>query len=458
MAGPEAEERRAPAGSTAATPSGAAPGASSAGAQDETGPRKLYRNPSGRVLGGVASGLAAHLGMPVLWIRAAFVVLAIGQGLGVLLYAAFWFFVPMGVERGGPLKTGSGPGATAVPGGRRRPMRDRRELAALIALVAGVAVGLNSFGGSTATYLWPLAVVCVGCALVWRQADDAQRARLASIGGRRRWQVVRGVAGVLLVAAGIAAFLMMQGSLGHTGMLLQAVLAVLVGVVLLAGPFLARLVEDLGAERRERIRAQERAEVAAHVHDSVLHTLTLIMRHADNPKEVTRLARSQERELREWLYRPDPKRGADRSGGEAGDGTPEPPKMLAESMRRTAGEVEDAHGVPVEVVCVGDCPMDAGLVAQLQAAREAMVNAAKYGGEGGPVSVFAEVEGRTVFIFVRDRGPGFDPDRVPEDRLGVKESIVGRMARNGGKATVRSTPGEGTEIELEMERERTTES
>ncbi|WP_211273093.1 sensor histidine kinase, partial [Streptomyces albus] len=122
------------------------------------------------------------------------------------------------------------------------------------------------------------------------------------------------------------------------------------------------------------------------------------------------------------------------------------------SLSSSAAEVEDHHGVPVEVVCVGDCPLDEALGAQLQAAREAMVNAAKYGGEGGAVQVFAEVEGRTVFISVRDRGPGFDPDSVPEDRMGVRESIIGRMRRNGGTARLRTAPGEGTEVELEMER------
>jgi signal transduction histidine kinase len=440
----ESRTRRAPIGTDPVTPQGSARAGAGRGAADPapaTRPRKLYRNPEARVLGGVAGGLAAHFGMPVLWLRAAFVVLAFGQGLGVLLYAAFWFVVPMGTERLGPAG-----GATAATG--RPQLRDRRELAGVIALLAGVAVVLNTFGTGSSVYLWPLAVVCAGAALVWRQADDAQRARIMELGPRGHWRKLRALFGVLLVAAGIIGFLVMRTTVSHVGQTFQAALAVLTGVVLLAGPYLVRMAEDLGAERRERIRAQERAEVAAHVHDSVLHTLTLILRHAEDPREVSRLARAQERELREWLYRPEARTSADASGdGEGGD----EPKMLAVSMRRTAGEVEDAHGVPVEVVCVGDCELDAGLGSQLQAAREAMVNAAKYGG-GAPVSVFVEVEGRTVFIFVRDRGPGFDPDSVPEDRLGVRESIIGRMARNGGRATVRSTPGEGTEIELEMER------
>jgi signal transduction histidine kinase len=199
------------------------------------------------------------------------------------------------------------------------------------------------------------------------------------------------------------------------------------------------MTQDLSAERRERIRAQERAEVAAHVHDSVLHTLTLIQRHADDPREVAKLARAQERELRAWLYRPE------------GDGRDDVPSTLAEAVRLAAAEVEDAHGVPVEVVCVGDCPLDERLGAQIQAAREAMVNAAKYGGDE-PVQVYAEVEEQRVFVSVRDRGPGFDLDSVPDDRMGVRESIIGRMKRNGGEARLRPAPGGGTEVELEMER------
>ncbi|MGW5025378.1 sensor histidine kinase, partial [Streptomyces albidoflavus] len=228
----------------------------------------------------------------------------------------------------------------------------------------------------------------------------------------------------------------------HLGAVLQASLAVLVGVALLAGPWLVRMAQDLGQERLMRIRAQERAEVAAHVHDSVLHTLTLIQRNADRPAEVRRLARSQERELRNWLHRPE-------GSGRAAE---DEPATLAEAVKRTAAEVEDKHGVPLEVVLVGDCPLDEPLPALIQAAREAMVNAAKYGGEGGPVQVFAEVSGPEVFVSVRDRGPGFDLDAVPADRMGVRESIIGRMERHGGTARLRSAPDGGTEVELEMKR------
>ncbi len=186
---------------------------------------------------------------------------------------------------------------------------------------------------------------------MWRQADNARRARWVEVGRHRRTvTVLRAVAGVLLVTAGVTGIFVLQGSAAHLGSVLQAALAVLVGITLLAGPYLVRMTQDLSEERLMRIRAQERAEVAAHVHDSVLHTLTLIQRNADNPGEVRRLARAQERDLRAWLYRPE---------GNGKDEDDEP-ATLAEAVKRNAAEVEDKHGVPLEVVVVGDCPSTSG--------------------------------------------------------------------------------------------------
>ncbi len=404
------------------------------------------------MLGGVARGLAGHLGLPVSWVRIVFIALTVANGLGVLLYAAFWCVVPLGtggVGNGHGHRLASGlTEAVTSPDGRRKRIRkpDKGQLFALLALIAAtVIMAENLQFGRANTYLWPVVLIGIGVALVWRQADNSRRAHWAEVSRRTRLlPIARSAAGVVLVAAGVTGIVVVQGSVSHLGAVLQAALAVLVGIALMAGPYLVRMMQDLSEERTMRIRAQERAEVAAHVHDSVLHTLTLIQRNAEQPREVARLARAQERELRAWLYKPDGK-------GTAAE-EEEGPKTLAEGVRATAAEVEDYHGVPVEVVCVGDCPLDDGLGAQLQSAREAMVNAAKYGGEGGAVQVFAEVEGRTVFISVRDRGPGFDPDAVPEDRMGVRESIIGRMRRNGGTARLRTAPGEGTEVELEMER------
>lgn len=414
---------------------------------DPRPPRKLYRSSDGRWLGGVARGLAGHLGLPVVWVRLAFVGLFMANGLGALLYAAFWFFVPLGVGGVGGHKPPL-VGTETSPEGRRRLVARKPDKGQIVALLLMVIVSMVFVGSVNLTngakaYLLPAVLVAAGVALVWRQADNARRARWVEVGSRRRTlSLLRAAVGVLLVTAGVSAIFVMQGSAAHLGAVLQAALAVLVGITLLAGPYLVRMTQDLSEERLMRIRAQERAEVAAHVHDSVLHTLTLIQRNADNAGEVRRLARAQERDLRTWLYKPE---------GTGKDEADEP-DTVAEAVRRSAAEVEDKHGVPIEVVVVGDCPLDEGTGAQMQAAREAMVNAAKYGGEGGAVQVYAEVEGRTVFVSVRDRGPGFDLDSIPADRMGVRESIIGRMERNGGTARLRPVPGGGTEVELEMER------
>jgi signal transduction histidine kinase len=204
-----------------------------------------------------------------------------------------------------------------------------------------------------------------------------------------------------------------------------------------AGPWLYRLVRELADERAERIRSQERADLAAHVHDSVLQTLTLIQRRSDDPREVVRLARAEERALRQWLYQP----AAVRTDS------------VSAALDRLAAEVEDDHGVALDVVCVGDASVDERLEALLQAAREAMVNAAKYAAAEGPVSVYAEVEPHEVSVYVRDRGPGFAVAAIPADRMGVRESIIGRVERAGGRAEVRTSPGEGCEVRLSMPRD-----
>ncbi|WP_392840415.1 PspC domain-containing protein [Streptomyces sp. LN500] len=417
--------------------------ASSLSADPEEPPlRKLYRSADGRMLGGVARGLAGHLGLPVAWVRFVFLGLFFADGLGALLYAVFWIVVPLGV---GGVEAPRSVFETGVDGRRRLRKPDKGQVFALIALLIGavVFVGNVDMGSEADRYIWPTLLIGAGSVLVWRQADNARRARWMEVGSRRRvLHLARGLAGVALVGLGLAGFMVVRGSAAQLGNVLTAAIAVLTGIALLAGPYLVRMTQDLSEERLMRIRAQERAEVAAHVHDSVLHTLTLIQRNAEDPGEVRRLARAQERELRNWLYNPQG------TGKDEGD----EPETLAEAVKRAAAEVEDKHGVPLEVVVVGDCPLDEKLAAQMQAAREAMVNAAKYGGEGGAVQVYAEVEGRTVFVSVRDRGPGFDPDSVPADRMGVRESIIGRMQRNGGTARLRSVPGGGTEVELEMER------
>jgi signal transduction histidine kinase len=279
--------------------------------------------------------------------------------------------------------------------------------------------------------VFALALAAAGVAVLWRQVDDSQRARW--LGGDRPWlRIARTVVGIALVIVGAAIFLAVRGDLAAARDGLGATLIVVAGLAVVTWPVWMRLVRELSDERRARIRSQERAEIAAHLHDSVLHTLTLIQRHVEDPREVAKLARAQERALRSWLY-----------------GRAENTGTFQAAIESTAAEVEETHGAPIDVVVVGDRPLDERLAAELAAAREAMVNAAKYG-QGAPISVYAEVEQDAVTVFVKDRGPGFDQDTVPADRLGIRHSIVGRMQRHGGRAVVKSTSGGGTEVRLTM--------
>jgi signal transduction histidine kinase len=215
---------------------------------------------------------------------------------------------------------------------------------------------------------------------------------------------------------------------------------VIAASVIIFGPWWLSLVRDLIAERQARALAEERAQMAAHVHDSVLQTLALIQRSSDDPQHVVRLARAQERELRAWLFE-------GRSPGTIGEDA----TMLAEGVGLLQRQVEADHGIAVQVVMVGDCALDDALRALLDAAREATVNAAKWSG-ADQVSVYAEVESDAVMLYVRDRGRGFDPAAVPDDRQGIAQSIRARMTRFGGSAVVRSSPGEGAEVQLSMPR------
>ena len=372
----------------------------------------------------MAAGLAEHLGLSVIAVRVGFVALAVFNGLGVLLYAAFWAIVPQ----------------TGLAAGGRRRGETAGQFVAFAALAVGLLIALQEAGWTNRTELiWPVAIAIVGAALIWRQADDGQRASWQRLMGRaganRTIAVLRIIVGAALVAVGVTSALAATGNLNAVRDGLVATGAILVGVAVVTGPWWWRTWVELRDERRERIRSQERAELAAHVHDSVLHTLALIQRHVDDPREVARLARGQERELRGWLYKP--------SGS--------PDERFAAALEAVAAEVEDTYRVSVEPVIVGDCAVDERLAALVQATREALVNAAKHAGVT-TVSLYAELEADQATVFVRDRGKGFDPAEVAVDRHGVAGSIVGRMERHGGTADVKTAPGQGTEVRLTMAR------
>ena len=393
----------------------------------------LRRSSSGRLLGGVARGVADHIGVGVWWVRLAFVALTFVSGAGVLAYAILWALVPM--EPAGTGREGSGAAAAGVAG----PRTSERSVLFVLG-AAGVVLGLMllaTMAGFDLRGFFPLAIAGAGAALIWLRADDEQRDRLRSGVGRvapRGAGILQVALGVGLVLVGLIGFGVAGVGVGNAGTLLVAVAVVVVGIALVVSPFAVRLWQERDAERRARIRSEERAELAAQVHDSVLQSLALIQKNAADAGEVGRIARAQERDLRRWLY---PSSG-------------QPTTSLRSSLEDLAADVEDTYGVRVEVVCVGDMPPSDRTTALLHATREAVSNSARHSGVD-VVSVYAEMDDRAVSVHVRDRGRGFDVDQIPADRMGVRESIVGRLERHGGTARVDSAAGEGTRVELVLE-------
>ncbi len=394
-------------------------------------PPRLRRPRHGRVVAGVCAGLAGQLGVSVGAVRATFVLLALLGGLGVVLYAALWITTPVGEPdpaRPPGIEAATRQGLrSAGPESASEPARSTTPglLVALAVLGIGAMMLIDRVVSTPGGAVWPLAVVAVGAAVVWRQAESRELSQAAV--------VARVVVGTCTVALGLVLFLAGQGELGVLVDALVAVAVVLAGVAVVTGPWLLRLVRDLQAERAERVRSQARADISAHLHDSVLQTLAVIQRQADDPETVARLARRQERDLRRWLY-DEPASSDDR---------------VRAALEKAAADVEDAFGTPVEVVVVADADLVAGGPADavVLAAREALTNAAKHSG-AERIDLFAEIDDGYLEVFVRDRGAGFDPSAVAEDRRGVRGSIVERVQRHGGTASVTSEPGSGTEVHL----------
>jgi signal transduction histidine kinase/phage shock protein PspC (stress-responsive transcriptional regulator) len=471
--------------------------------------RRLFRNRDEKIVAGVAAGLAEHLGVRTVLVRIVFIGLLIANGFGALLYVVFWAVLPVK-----PRPTDTGPSTRS----RRTGALQKFGLGALALGVIILQAQLDVFSIDSA-FVALAAIVALGAGIIWHQADPQRRRRdsgtpddaagvvaaptaavapaglavlappaadptlmpaaanvvtppvpdvlAAPAGGPpalaipaagtsaissaaevepvadRRWFFVRVIGGGLLVIIGIIGILgfFAPGEQNLRPILLGMLFALLAlaGLVVALAPVLWRIVSQLREERVARIREQERAEVAAVVHDQVLHTLALIQRNASDASSVVRLARGQERSLRGWLYKP--------SGS--------PSERFAAALEQAAAEVEDTYGISVETVVVGDADHDDRVAAMVAATREALVNAARHA-KVGTVSLYAEAEVEQLSVFVRDRGAGFDLSYVDDDRHGVRGSIIGRMQRHGGVAQVRSSPGEGTEVELTMPRTRRT--
>ncbi|MGY2085821.1 ATP-binding protein [Blastococcus sp. SYSU DS0539] len=384
-------------------------------------PRPPLARPSdGRLIAGVAAGTAAHLRQDPLVVRVAFVLLAT-TGIGIIAYALLWMTMSV-----------AAPGEEAPPTPGWRPAGARQWIALVaVGLVAASLLGQLTKWTSSDVVL-PLILLGGGLTVIWRQLDTDRTLAVAGV----RWALA---GGVVVVGAGLFLLLATTGQLANARNGFAATLLILTGVVLATAPLWRRLLDSRAAERAARIRSEERAAVAAHLHDSVLQTLALIQRNAEEPQAVSRLARSQERELRAWLYDP----AVVREGG-----------TWAGLVAAMVAEVEADHALTVDPVVVGDAAVDDDLAALGAATREALLNAAKHSGAVS-ADLYTEVTPDQVSVFVRDRGKGFDPGTVPDDRRGLRDSVHGRLTHLGGTAQVRSTPGEGTEVELVLPRRST---
>jgi signal transduction histidine kinase len=389
--------------------------------------RIAIRRSEDRLLTGLAGGIAETLGVAPVFVRAAFVSLAAAGGVGVLLYLVGWVLTlePAPQEAVDSLR-------------RRIGAKNSRQRFAFGVMFLGVLLFFRSIGlwlGDSV--VWSLTLMAFGFALTWSRIDEERRsswARRTFTNDDLRGTLIRLAIGGLVMTAGLGLVLRSVDAVRVVGRGVLAVVIVVVGLALILGPWFWRLFEQVGSERRERIRADERAEMAAHLHDSVLQTLALMQR-TDDPHAVAMLARRQERELRTWLY------GGDQrlEGG------------LRLALEETAGRLEEIYQVPVDVVAVGDAQLDDRLRAVVAAAGEAITNAALHSG-CDHVSVFGEVSEDAVDVYVSDQGCGFDREAVPEGRRGIAESIVGRMRRQGGEAVISTETGTGTEVHLRVER------
>ncbi|HSC27776.1 MAG TPA: PspC domain-containing protein [Vicinamibacterales bacterium] len=387
---------------------------------------RLERSRRDRVIGGVAAGIGHHLGMEPGVVRIAFAVLTLAGGFGLVVYLLLWLLAPQE-----PLDGAARPGTRILV----RPTLGQALGGGLI--LAGVLFLLLVTGFWFGEELaWPVTLAAFGFAILWARSGEER-------GGRSPLEAVltgrvfgsRMLVGSLLILAAMVVFLLANTSLRVAGSTLLAVFVAIAGIGLIVGPWAWNMGRELIEERSQRVRTEARAEMAAHLHDSVLQTLALIQRSPEQREMVT-LARTQERELRAWLY--------GRAPALAG-------ARLRDAIDAMAGRVEREQHAKVEAIVVGDADLDERVHALVSAVGEATLNAARHSGST-EVSVYAEVEDDAISAYVRDHGIGFDPAAVAADRRGIADSILGRMERHGGSAHVVSRPGAGTEIVMRLPR------
>lgn len=402
----------------------------------------LTRPKRGRWLTGVCKGIALHLGISVMWVRLAFIALTCLYGAGIIAYVFLWIFMPAGdpqavasaehipVEQA-PLARGNQPAQagvedTAVSAESLSEAIQRAPKPALVALAGFVllTIGLLLVGtGADSQLIIPLLLGLAGIALAWMNLSPNGTQLLSMLGG------------IALIFIGWAVYVSNVTYAGWGTSPRRIMLSgfiMIACIVLAVMPWANAMLQRLSREQALKEREEERADMTAHLHDGVLQTLALIQLHSEEPTTVFALARSQERELREWLYQ-------ERSTSD---------RSVSAGLKQIAAEVEDEHGKPIEVVTVGDAHPSAQTDALLDATRQALVNAVTHGSE--PISLYCEATDTTVEVFVRDHGEGFDIDAIPPDRLGIRESIIGRIKRRGGTVEIVSRAGWGTEVRMHM--------
>lgn len=402
----------------------------------------LTRPKRGRWLTGVCKGIALHLGISVMWVRLAFIALTCLYGAGIIAYVFLWIFMPAGdpqavasaehipVEQA-PLARGNQPTQagvedTAVSAESLSEAIQRAPKPALVALAGFVllTIGLLLVGtGADSQLIIPLLLGLAGIALAWMNLSPNGTQLLSMLGG------------IALIFIGWAVYVSNVTYAGWGTSPRRIMLSgfiMIACIVLAVMPWANAMLQRLSREQALKEREEERADMTAHLHDGVLQTLALIQLHSEDPSTVFTLARGQERELREWLYQ-------ERSTSD---------RSVSAGLKQIAAEVEDEHGKPIEVVTVGDAHPSAQTDALLDATRQALVNAVTHGSE--PISLYCEATDTTVEVFVRDHGEGFDIDAIPPDRLGIRESIIGRIKRRGGTVEIVSRAGWGTEVRMHM--------
>ena len=402
----------------------------------------LTRPKRGRWLTGVCKGIALHLGISVMWVRLAFIALTCLYGAGIIAYVFLWIFMPAGdpqavasaehipVEQA-PLARGNQPAQagvedTAVSAESLSEAIQRAPKPALVALAGFVllTIGLLLVGtGADSQLIIPLLLGLAGIALAWMNLSPNGTQLLSMLGG------------IALIFMGWAIYVSNVTYVGWGTSPRRIMLSgfiMIACIVLAVMPWANAMLQRLSREQALKEREEERADMTAHLHDGVLQTLALIQLHSEDPSTVFTLARGQERELREWLYQ-------ERSISD---------RSVSAGLKQIAAEVEDEHGKPIEVVTVGDAHPSAQTDALLDATRQALVNAVTHGSE--PISLYCEATDTTVEVFVRDHGEGFDIDTIPPDRLGIRESIIGRIKRRGGTVEIVSRAGWGTEVRMHM--------